>query len=258
MSSDESRKNRANNIPKKPRKVSGAEAVKRAEKKSQNTKVKVKKSAVLKQKSKQNTIFRRFGAVIILFFIISALYFSWLYAVPFILNMKISSEKVNDFIQPKFNLTLNYSNSDVYTTPVLGLGVRFKDLKILYPGSNFSDNENVFLKAKSANFEVAIIPLLMKTIKFNKFTLRGVNVNTYQDAEGKYAYQEHLISSFNPNMNKYVLEVPEIKLLSYSFDNYNQQTDTFRKESGSSLTIKPLKSKQILAKSKRSNTIILK
>lgn len=189
------------------------------------------------------------GILIAIFFAVSACYFSWMYAVPFFLNMRVSQESVNKFFQQKFNYTTDYYSANVYTTPSLGLGLRFVDFNLIYPNANASTDEGVFLKSKSAIFEVAAIPLLLKTIKFNQVLFRGVSINTFQNAQGQYAYQEHIKSNFNPNMKKYVLEVPEIKLLSYSFINYNQQTDTFKKDFGNSYTIRPMDTKNLLSQS---------
>lgn len=200
------------------------------------------------------------GILIAVFFVLSACYFSWMYAVPFFLNMKVSQESVSKFFQQKFNYMSDYYSANVYTTPSLGLGVKFTDFNLLYPNANASTDEGVFLKSKSAIFEVAAVPLLLKTIKFNQILFRGVSINTFQNAQGEYAYQEHIKYNFNPNMRKYVLEVPEIKLLSYSFINYNQQTDTFKKDFGSSYTIRPMDTKNLLLKSPQvqDKAIILK
>lgn len=200
------------------------------------------------------------GVIIAIFFALSACYFSWMYAVPFFLNMKVSKESVNNFFQQKFNYMSDYYSANVYTTPSLGLGIRFIDFNLIYPNENASNDESVFLKSKSAIFEVAAIPLLLKTIKFNQVLFRGVNINTFQNIHGKYAYQEHIKTHFNPNMNKYVLEVPEIKLLSYSFINYNQQTDSFKKDFGNSYTVRPMDTKKLLSHSPqvRRKAILLK
>lgn len=189
------------------------------------------------------------GVLVAIFLVLSACYFSWMYAVPFFLNMKVSQESVSRFFQQKFNYMSDYYSANVYTTPSFGLGVKFTDFNLLYPNANTSTDEGAFLKSKSAVFEVAVIPLLLKTIKFNQILFRGVSINTFQNAQGQYAYQEHIKANFNPNMNKYILEVPEIKLLSYSFINYNQQTDTFKKDFGSSYTIRPMDTKNLLSQS---------
>ncbi len=227
--------------------------------KSKNNKNMNNKKSFSDGKSKPSPFFRRFGVFLIIFFISSFIYLFWLYILPFCLNNQITEDKINNFIKPRLNLTARMVSSDIYTTPSLGIGIKVKDLKLIYPGAaSISSEERVFLNAKSAFFEIAFIPYLMKTIKFNEFLLRGVSVNTYQNENGQYAYKEHFIANFNPSMEKYVLEVPTITLLSYTFDNYNQQTGEFKKEAGSSMVIKPITTKSLLSKSQWAKTIILK
>lgn len=229
------------------------------DKKTHSADVKAKNGKVDKvvnNKNQSSKLFRKFGFVFVLFFIFSALYFSWLYIAPFIFESKISDEDVVDFIKSKFNFKAEYSLLSCKTTPSVSLDVILKDFRLSYPEGDGSDA--VFLKSKSLEVEVPLIPLMMKTIKFNKFILRGVYVSTFQDSEGKYVYQEYIKNNFNPAMPQYVLEVPSIKLIAYTFDNYNQQTDTYKKDGGNSLIIKPIESKLVLQKSPNASTIILK
>lgn len=227
-----------------------------AEKKFEQANKQTKK--ILRKRSKFQKFLRKYSLLLILFFAFSITYFSWTYLVPAVLNFKITSTDVNDFFQPRIGFKVDFSNSVYYTTPQLGIGVRLKNLKLVYPEGRLDDEKMLFLKSRSAIFEVQAIPLLMKTIKFNEFSLRSVNANLYQNKDGKYAYLEQFKSHFNPNAKKYLLEVPDITILSYNMPSFNEQTKEFKKKRGTKMEIPAKMVKEVLQEAPQSNTIMIR
>lgn len=213
---------------------------------------------VLRKKSKFKKIFKKYGIMLIVFFVFSLSYLSWTYLVPGILNFKITHSDINDFLQPKIGYKVDFASSNFYTTPKLGIGVRFKNLKLVYLDGRIDDDSKLFLKAKSAIFEVPVIPLLMKTIKFNEFSLRSVNANLYRDNNGKYAYLEQFKVHFNPNLKKYILEVPDIEIISYNMPSFNAQTGVYTKDRGAKMTIQAKTIKEILKEFPNSSTVMIR
>lgn len=213
---------------------------------------------VLRKKSKVKKFFKKYGVFLIIFFVFSAFYLGWTYLFPSILNFKITSTDVNDFLQPRIGFKVDYSNAKYYTTPALGVGVRVKNLKLVYPEGRLDDEKMLFMKSRNAVFEVPIIPLMMKTIKFNEFSLRSVSANLYRNKDGKYAYLEHFKSHFNPNAKKYLLEIPDIMILSYNMPSFDEQTKQFTKKRGAQMRIPSKTVKEVLKEAPKSNTIMIR
>lgn len=219
---------------------------------------KKKGKRIIRKKTRLERMFRKYGVLLVLFFTFSIIYFGWMYLVPAVLNFKITTTDVNDFLQPKIGFKIDYTNSVYYTTPDLAVGVRLKNLKLVYPEGRLDDDKMLFLRARQAIFEVPVIPFLMKTIKFNEFSLRSVNANLYQDKNGKYVYLEQFKKNFNPNAKKYLLEVPDITILSYNMPSFNEQSHTFTKKSGAKMRIPAKAVKEAIKSAPKSNTIMLR
>ena len=213
---------------------------------------------VLRKKSRLKRIFQKYGVALILFFVISLSYLGWMHVVPAIINFKVTDTDINNFLQPKIGFKVDSSNAHFYTTPKLGVGVRFKNFKLVYPEGRLDDEKLLFLKARVAIFEVPLIPLMLRTVKFNEFSLRSVNVNLYQNKNGEYAYLKQFKSSFNPNAKKYLLEVPDITILSYNMPSYSEKTGTFSKKRGSKMKIPAEAVKKVLQEAPNSNTIMIR
>lgn len=218
----------------------------------------VKKKKILVKRTKTQKVFRKYGAFLIIFFLSSMLYFAWLYGVPAILNANLTQTKINNYLEKRVGFKIDYKDSKFYTTNTLDFGVRFKDLKLLYPGSSILDDKGLFLQTRLATFEIPAIPLLMRTIRFNEFAFRTTKINLYQDETGKYFYLENIKKNFNPQMPKYILEIPTITIYSYNIANYNKKTSQFKKTRGDVLNIKPSQSREVLREAKNSTTIMLR
>lgn len=228
-----------------------------AEHKEHEKKDKEKKNIYI-PKTKSQRFFKRYGVLLIIFFICSGIYFAWMYGVPAYFNWVCTPTKVNNFTEKHLGFSAYYKDSRFYTTPTLGLGVKFRDLKVMYPGSSPKSEQGLFMRVRLATFEVAAIPLMMRTIRFNHCGFRTAMVNLYQDEKNKYFYIENIKKHFNPQMPKYVLEVPTIELSSYSINNYNKNTDTFKKDKGNIMRITPAQTKGVLQNAPNAKTIMLK
>lgn len=222
----------------------------------------VKKKVVQKKaftkKSKSQKFLKKYGLFLLLFFLFSIMYFAWLYGVPAILNSTVTNKNVNDFIERKIGYKVDYSSSNFYTTNTLAVGVKFKDLRLLFPGSKITSDQGLFMKSRLAVFEMPIVPFLMKTIRFNEFTFRTVIINLYQDDNGKYFYIDNIKQHFNPQMPKYIFEIPNIEIYSYSINNFNKKTEKFKKMRGDEMIIKPSQTKEVLREAPKSSSIMLR
>lgn len=213
---------------------------------------------ILRKKSRLKRIFEKYGIFLILFFVFSLTYLTWMHVVPAIMNFKISGSDINNFLQPKIGFKVDSSNAHFYTTPLLGVGVKMKNFKLIYPEGRIDDEKMLFLKARVATFEVPLIPLMMRTIKFNEFSLRSVNANLYQDKDGKYVYLEEFKHGFNPNAKKYLLEVPDIVITSYNMPSYNAKTGVMTKKRGAQMIIPANTVKKELKAAPKSTSIIIR
>lgn len=213
---------------------------------------------ILRKKSRLKRIFQKYGVFLILFFVISLSYLSWMHVVPAIINFKVTGTDINNFLQPKIGFKVDSTNTHFYTTPKLAVGVRFKNFKLIYPEGRIDDEKMLFLKARVAVFEVPLIPLMLRTIKFNEFSLRSVNANLYQNKNGEYAYLKQFKSSFNPNAKKYLLEVPDITILSYNMPSYSEQTKSFTKKRGALMKIPAQTVKKVLQDAPNSKSIMIR
>jgi len=221
-------------------------------------KVVKKKKKILVKRTKSQKMFKKYGGFLIVFFLASMIYFAWLYGVPAILNARITPAKVNNFLENKIGFKVDYKDAKFYTTNTLDFGVRFKDLKLLYPGSSILNDKGLFLQSRLAIFEIPAIPLAMKTIRFKEFALRTTKINLYQDETGKYFYLQNIKKNFNPQMPKYILEIPTISIYSYNIANFNKKTSEFKRTRGDVMNIKPSQSKEVLREAPKSNTIMLR
>jgi len=187
-----------------------------------------------------------YGKFLIFFFLLSGLYLSWTYIVPFYLDKKYPQDVVCKNLGSKLGFDLKCDNLSYYTTPSLSVGMDFSHLILYYPSSKIKKDE--FMKVRKASFELPLIPFLMRTIKFNKFDLRSTIVSLYQDEQGNYVYLRQIQSEFNPQMPKYELVVPKISLIGYAFKNFNAQTQEYKVLSGKEKNIPASVSKDVLSK----------
>lgn len=181
-----------------------------------------------------------------------------MYGFPAYLNKTYTPKKVTAFTESHLGFRAFYDEAMYYTTPTLGVGVKFKDLKVMYPGASPKSDQGLFMKVRLATFEIQMIPFLMKTIRFNQCGFRTVMVNLYQDENNKYLYIENIKKHFNPQMPKYILEVPTIEISSYSLDNFNKNTGAYKKTRGNIMRITPAQAKAVLKNAPKSNTIMLR
>ena len=217
----------------------------------------MKLKKIVRHQSKQQKFFRKYGVALILFFVFALLYFFWTYGVPFIMKSTITDEEVNKIVQSKLGFKCDISGAEYYTTPKLEVGAKFKDVKLVFPEYSVEDKKGLFLKARVISMEVPVLPLLMRTIKFNEFALRTATINLYQNENGQYVYLKTLQTNFNPQMKKFMLEVPDINIYSYVTSNYNSKTKTFKRDRGSIMTIQAAETKEILKNAKH-NSIMLR
>lgn len=198
--------------------------------------------------SKENTYnSSNSGFLIFLFILLFVLICDliWIYFVPFYLNSKYPVTEVSKFLSKKVGFQVKAKGSKFYTTQSFNIGLKLNNLELSYPKTTFSE-KYTFLKSRFSNFEIQYIPYLLKTIKFNKFEFHIAEVELFQDENGNYVYINHIKSDFKPKMKNYQLEVPEIVLTTYTFNNFNAQTQEFKVLRGKKKVISPSVSKLIL------------
>lgn len=223
-------------------------------------KKKIKKTAENKvdkiAKNNTKSLFSGFyGKFLILFFLLSGIYLSWTYIVPIYLSNKYPQEVVCKNLGSKIGFDIKCDNLTYYTTPSLNIGMEFSNSILYYPSSKIKKDE--FMKIRKSTFEIPLIPLLMKTIKFNKFDLKSTIVNLYQNEQGDYVFIQNIQSNFNPQMPKYELKVPKIKLIGYAFKNFNAQTQEYKVLSGKEKNI-PISATKDVLNNANNKTIILR
>lgn len=208
-----------------------------------------------RHQSKLHRFLKKYRALLIVFFVMSFIYLSWTYVVPFTLNCAITDDKINDFIHSKIGYKVDFKTSNFYTTPSLDIGIKISNLKLIYPQATIDDTKNTFLKARVAVIEVPIVPLLLRTISFNEFSLRSVNANLFKDSKGQYIFIQYIKDNFNPNAPKYVLKVPDIIITSYLMPSYDDQTKTFTRNKGTYLKLSSERVKAVLKETNKAQDI---
>lgn len=182
--------------------------------------------------------------ILIVFFLSAGLYLLWTYAVPVYLESKYDSSEICKYLSPRLGFEMKCESVDFYTTPALAVGANINHLILNYPSDTKEKFE--FFKTKQLNIEIPLIPYLSKTIKFNKFVLKSLVVNLYQDETGSYPFIKQIQQNFNPEMRQYELVVPKIEIVGYAFKNFNAQTGEYKVISGKNKTISASTSKEVL------------
>ena len=183
--------------------------------------------------------------MLFMFFFAAGAYLLWTYAVPIYLEGKYDAFEISKNIGSKIGFDMQCEDVKFYTTPSLSVGADINNLVLNYPSTR---EKYEFLKAKRLIVEVPLIPLFSKTIKFNKFTLKSLLVNLYQDENGNYPFIQQIKNDFNPKLPQYELIVPPIEIIGYSFKNFNAQTMQYKEFSGKNKTITAYQSKEVLEK----------
>ena len=181
--------------------------------------------------------------------------FTWIYFVPFYLNLKYPVNEISKTLSSQIGFQVKAKESKFYTTQSFDIGLKLSNLELSYPKTTFSEKYS-FLKSKFANFEIQYIPYLLKTVKFNKFEFHIAEVELYQDENGNYVYINRIKSDFSPKMKNYQLEVPEIVLTTYTFNNFNAQTQEYKVLTGRKKVISPSVSKLILKEADDKSLVI--
>ncbi len=188
------------------------------------------------------------NTLLLIFIILVFAYIAFLTVVPGILDSNFDLLK---FKREVFNVTkLDFQSKKpaFYTTRELGVGVKFNEVVINYP------DEKKFADAAKIEIEVALLPLITRTIKFNKFDVLSPNIDLIILPNNKYKIVDFLSSYFSldalngnhPKLKKFTIEVTPIVLNNYSFDEPNTVTGKNEKKSGTTLTIEKFQVKKAL------------
>lgn len=104
---------------------------------------------------------------LIIFAAIFTLYIEFLFAVPRFVNLDFYKEDIQQIVKEQANMTLNYNNAKVITTPLLGAGIKADNISLKLP-----DGSEVF-SADSFKGKISLPSLLLLTVK-----VAGVEVNS--------------------------------------------------------------------------------
>lgn len=189
----------------------------------------------------------KFLVFLIILFCICFCDLLWTYIVPICLNSKYPTDVISKSLSEKLGFNVKASSSNFYTTQSLSVGLNINNLVLSYPQA---PKKYEFLNSRVATFEFPLIPYILKTLKFNKFDFRIVEIELYQDENGNYVYLDQIKNGFNPNMKDYQLEVPTINLVRYTFKNFNAKTQDFKVLKGKKKVISPSVSKLVLKETK--------
>ncbi|MGN0005836.1 MAG: hypothetical protein ACI37Z_07685 [Candidatus Gastranaerophilaceae bacterium] len=214
---------------------------------------------VNRKKSQEQKFWEKYGVSIIFTIVFAIIYGSWLYIAPLIISFKVTDLSIDKFLRAKFGMMMECSRTSVYTTPTLGVGVRINNPKVYFGTSDDAKSDDtLYFKAKNVTMEIQAIPYLMKTVKFNKFIIRNLNAAVYQDENGKFAYVGHIKNSFNPQMKKIMVYVPDVELKNYAFKKYSDLTEKYQVDSGLEGNIKASVIKEVLQQSNKVTDVMLR
>lgn len=213
---------------------------------------------IQRNKTKKQKIWDKYGIAIIFTVIFMFIYSIWLYIVPLGLNFNVNEISINKFVQSKFNLSFDCVSTKAYTTPTFGMGVVIRGPKFYFGNEDNKTDETLYFKAKNMTIEIQAIPYLLKTVKFNKFIIRNLNASVYQDVNGKFPYITHVQSSFNPQMKKFMVYIPDVELVNFAFKKYSDFTGEYKVDSGIDGNIKASVIKEVLQQSDRITDIMLR
>lgn len=173
---------------------------------------------------------------IILFIIIVLVfgYIAFLTLLPIMIDKKLDSSTIIKNVFEITKLNAEFGAPKAYTTNNLGIGLKFKEVNITYP-----DNKD-FLKAGKIEIEVAALPLLFKTIKFNKIEATAPTIDLIILPTKEYKINDFLKQNFNagvftnncPKLSKYTFDLSPITLTSYTILESNLATNKNEKLTG--------------------------
>ena len=217
--------------------------------------VKVEKKKHVVKKPHRSTFGGVSGILLILFFLFSGIYLSWMHLVPIYFNNTYTPDKVSEFLSSKIGFDIKTESIKFYTTPSCSVGFDMKNIIVNYPvhdGQKFD-----FMKVRHSNIELDFLSYVMKTINFRKFALNGITVDLYQDENGRYPFVQQIEANFNPKMPNFTLVPPKIEINGFSFKNFSAQTQQYRVINGKKKIITQRETEKVL-KSTNSHTIKVK
>lgn len=166
---------------------------------------------------------------IILFIIIVLIfgYIAFLTILPMMLDKKLDRVAIKKNIFAITSLNADMSSIKSYTTSSLGIGVKFKTVELTY-----SDNKP-FLKTPKIEIEINALPLLFKTIKFNKISATTPSTELFILQNKEYKITDYLNTNYRinnflaiyPKLSKYTFELSPITLKNYRTEIINSATN---------------------------------
>lgn len=108
---------------------------------------------------------------IIVFSALFALYAEFLFAVPKFVNLDFFKEDIQQIIKEQTKMTLDYKNTKIITTPLLGIGIKADDVSLKLP-----DGSEIF-SADSVKGRISLPSLLLLTVKVSCVEINSPKVN---------------------------------------------------------------------------------
>lgn len=145
-------------------------------------------------------------------------YIAFLTVLPTMLEKKLNAENIKKVAFSVTCLKTDFKSLKVYTTSNLGIG-----LKIIEPSLMYFDDKD-FFKAGKVELEVAAIPLIFNTVKFNKISATAATVDIFILANKNYKITEYLKDNYSAStfkekcskLSKYTYELAPLTLKNYT------------------------------------------
>ncbi|MBO6180962.1 AsmA family protein [bacterium] len=129
---------------------------------------------------------------IILGVILVALYISFLFVVPRVIDITQYKEQIKQIVKEQANLDLDYKNEELITTPILGVGFKADDVTVKLP-----DKTTIFSSDK-IKASVSLPHLLFLTVRVSAIDVQNplINVEILKNGE-EYKIVKHIEDILN-------------------------------------------------------------
>lgn len=166
-------------------------------------------------------------------------YIAFLTIFPMILENKFDRPTFKKHITDITALNLDFSTVDAYTTNNLGIGFKLKDVNL-----TFSD-EKPFLKSPMVDIEISALPLLIRTVKFNKVVVTSPEIDLLTLPTKEYKMTDYLNTNYKisnflieyPTLSKFKFDMSSIVLKNYKTTVSNLATNQNEVQTGAEQVI---------------------
>ncbi len=125
------------------------------------------------------------SAISLLFFLIAALYLSYLFLLPKFLDEKIVEDSINNYLNKNTKLTLDLDELKIKPDYKLNIKLQANSIKLYYP------NKTVFVSIKNPDIDINLVTLFFNYIDLNRIKADKIIINTDFTKAKKYSCLEY-------------------------------------------------------------------